>query len=69
MAAIAGALRVQLEKPDKYIVGDSIEELTPNKIMRALKIRDVAIVLCGLLTLPIFLVIGFYLPLLWGLPI
>ena len=69
MAAIAGALRVQLEKPGKYIVGDSIEELTPNKIMRALKIRDVAIVLCGLLTLPIFLVIGFYLPLLWGLPI
>jgi len=69
MAAIAGALRVQLEKPGKYIVGDPIEELTPNKIMRALKIRDVAIVLCILLALPTFLVVGFYLPLLWGLPI
>ena len=69
MAAIAGALRVQLEKPGKYIVGDSIEELTPNKIIRALKIRNVAIILCILLVLPILLFIGFYLPLLWGIPI
>ena len=69
MAAIAGALHVQLEKPGKYLVGDPIEELTPKKIMQALKIRDVAIVLCVLVALPIFLVIGFYLPLLWGLPI
>jgi adenosylcobinamide-phosphate synthase len=69
MAAIAGALHVQLEKPGKYVVGDPIEELTANKIMLALKIRDVAIVLCLLLALPIFVVVGFYLPLLWGLPI
>ena len=69
MAAIAGALNVQLEKPGKYLVGDPIEELTPKKIMQALKIRDVAIVLCVLVALPIFLVIGFYLPLLCGLPI
>ena len=69
MAAIAGALRVQLEKPGKYIVGDSIEELNPNKIIRALKIRNVAIILCILLVLPILLFIGFYLPLLWGIPI
>jgi adenosylcobinamide-phosphate synthase len=69
MAAIAGALHVQLEKPGKYVVGDPIEELTPNKIIRALKIRDVSIVLCVLLALPIFLLIGFYLPLLWGIPI
>lgn len=69
MAAIAGALHVQLEKPGKYVVGDPIEELTANKIIRALKIRDVSIVLCVLLALPIFVVVGFYLPLLWGLPI
>jgi cobalamin biosynthesis protein CobD/CbiB len=60
---------VQLEKPGKYVVGDPIEELTPKKIIRALKIRNVAIVLCVLLALPIFLLIGFYLPLLWGIPI
>ena len=69
MAAIAGALHVQLEKPGKYIVGDPIEELTPNKIVRALKIRNVSIVLCVLLALPIFLLVGIYLPLLWGFPI
>jgi hypothetical protein len=34
-----------------------------------LKIRDVSIVLCVLLALPIFVVIGFYLPLMWGIPI
>ena len=69
MAAIAGALRVQLEKPGKYKVGDPIEELTPKKILRALKIRDLAIILCAVMVLPIFLFIGLYLPLLWGLPI
>jgi adenosylcobinamide-phosphate synthase len=69
MAAIAGALHVQLEKPGKYIIGDPIEELTPNKILRALKIRNVSIVLCVLLALPIFLLVGIYLPLLWGFPI
>ncbi len=69
MAAIAGALHVQLEKPGKYTVGDAVEELTPNKILRALKIRNVAIVLCALLALPIFLLVGLYLPFLWGFPI
>ena len=69
MAAIAGALHVQLEKPGKYSVGDKIEELTPNKIIRALKIRDLSIVLCILLVLPVIIFIGFYLPFLWGLPI
>jgi adenosylcobinamide-phosphate synthase len=69
MAAIAGALHVQLEKPGKYIVGDKIEELTPNKIMRALQVRNIAIILCIVLVLPIIAFIGFYLPFLWGLPI
>ena len=69
MAAIAGALHVQLEKPGKYIVGDKIEELTPNKIMRALQVRNIAIILCIILVLPIIAFIGFYLPFLWGLPI
>ncbi len=69
MAAIAGVLHVQLEKPGKYVVGDPVEELTASKILRALKIRDVSIVLCALLALPIFVVVGLYLPMLWGFPI
>ena len=52
MAAMAGALRVQFEKPGQYILGDSAEVLTSEKILRALRIRDVTIVLCVLLFLP-----------------
>jgi adenosylcobinamide-phosphate synthase len=60
MAAIAGALRVQLEKPGHYVVGDSIEELTSNKIIRALRIRNVAIILCIFFMLPILLLVRLY---------
>jgi adenosylcobinamide-phosphate synthase len=69
MAAIAGALHVQLEKRGKYTVGDPLEVLTADKIIRALKIRDLSIVLCILLVLPIIIVVGLYWPFLWGLPI
>jgi len=61
MASIAGALRVQLEKPGQYAVGDPIEELDANKILRALRIRNVAILLAILFTLPILLVTSLYL--------
>ena len=61
MAAMAGALRVQLEKPGQYVIGDQIEELTPNKIMRSIKIRNVAIILFVLLMLPILLLTTLYL--------
>lgn len=53
MAAMAGALHVELEKPGKYILGDSVEPLDGGKILEALKIRDLAIVLCVLLFLPV----------------
>jgi adenosylcobinamide-phosphate synthase len=53
MAAMAGALRVQLEKPGQYILGEQKEPLTPNKIIQALKIRNAAILLCVLFVLPI----------------
>ena len=68
MAAIAGALHVQLEKPGRYTVGDPTEELNADKIRRSLKIRDLSIVLCILMVLPIIVVVGVYLPFLWGLP-
>jgi adenosylcobinamide-phosphate synthase len=61
MASMAGALRVQLEKPGQYAVGDPIEDLNANKIIRALKIRNVAIILATLLMLPILLLTHVYL--------
>jgi adenosylcobinamide-phosphate synthase len=51
MAAMAGALGVQLEKPGQYILGEQTETLSPNKILRAIKIRNMAMVLCVLLSL------------------
>ena len=63
MAAMAGALRVQLEKPGQYVLGDSLEPLTGEKILGALRIRDVTIVLWALLCLGIIAVTRlFFLP-------
>jgi adenosylcobinamide-phosphate synthase len=61
MAAVAGALRIQLEKPGQYVLGDPTEELSPNKIVDALRIRDVTIVLWTLLILPILVLTSLYL--------
>ncbi len=60
MAAIAGALHVQLEKPGQYIVGDKVEELNSSKILTALRIRDISIVLSILLFLPILVVVRLF---------
>jgi adenosylcobinamide-phosphate synthase len=60
MAAMAGALRVQLEKPGQYILGEQMEPLSPDKILHALRIRNMAILLCVLLCLPIILVTRLY---------
>jgi adenosylcobinamide-phosphate synthase len=60
MAAMAGALRVQLEKPGQYVLGDSLEQLTPDKILLALRLRNMAVILCILLSLPIILVTRLY---------
>jgi adenosylcobinamide-phosphate synthase len=57
IAAMAGALRIQLEKPGYYVVGDAVGVPSPQHIKRALRIRDVSIILCVLLLLPaLFLV-------------
>jgi adenosylcobinamide-phosphate synthase len=55
MASMAGALRIQLEKPGQYVVGDQIEELDSSKILHALRIRNVAIILGILVMLPVLL--------------
>jgi adenosylcobinamide-phosphate synthase len=61
MAAMAGALRVQLEKPGQYILGEQTEQLTPNKILQALRIRNMAVILCMLFVLPIIWLTRLYL--------
>ena len=53
MAAMAGALEVQLEKPGQYVLGEQTETLSSDKILHAVKIRNMAMVLCILLSLPI----------------
>jgi adenosylcobinamide-phosphate synthase len=56
MAAIAGALGVELEKPGIYVIGDAVEPLGEKHIYKALKIRDAAVVLFILLVaVPIIL--------------
>jgi adenosylcobinamide-phosphate synthase len=60
MAAIAGALHIQLDKPGHYSVVDKTEDLTPNKILTALKIRDTSIVLSILLFLPVLIVVRLF---------
>jgi adenosylcobinamide-phosphate synthase len=60
MAAMAGALHVQLEKPGKYTLGDPAEKLDSNKIMEAVKIRDVSVVLCLLLFLPLLILVRLF---------
>ena len=65
MAAVAGALRIQLEKPGQYILGDAQEPVTGEKILGALKIRDVTIVLWGLLCVGIIVLVRLF----WFIPI
>jgi adenosylcobinamide-phosphate synthase len=60
MAAVAGALRIQLEKPGQYVLGDAVEPLTSDKILRALRIRNMAIVLTVLVCLPIIVLVRLY---------
>jgi adenosylcobinamide-phosphate synthase len=55
MAAMAGALGVQLQKPGYYVIGESKQELSYEHIKKALRIRNAAmalfIILVGLPTL------------------
>ncbi|MGE5533242.1 MAG: adenosylcobinamide-phosphate synthase CbiB [Bacillota bacterium] len=65
MAAVAGALRIQLEKPGQYILGDAQEPLTGDKILGALRIRNVTIVLWGLLCIGVIILVRLF----WFTPI
>lgn len=59
MAAMAGALRVQLEKPGQYVLGEPLEKLNGDKILCALQIRDVTIVLWMIMCVGIIAVTRF----------
>jgi len=65
MAAVAGALHIQLEKPGQYILSDADEPLTGEKILGALRIRDVTIVLWGLLCVAVIVLVRLF----WFMPI
>jgi adenosylcobinamide-phosphate synthase len=54
MAAAAGALNVQLEKPETYTLGKPGTDLTPVKIIEALKLTSVTITLFLLIIIIIF---------------
>lgn len=60
MAAMAGALNVQLEKPGQYVLGDPVKPLNGETILGALKIRDVTIVLWGLICVAVIVVVRFF---------
>ncbi len=60
MAAIAGALNIQLDKPGHYRVGDPVEVLNANKILTSLKIRDISIILSILLFIPVIIVVRLF---------
>ena len=60
MAAMAGALGVQFEKPSQYILGEQTESLTPEKIIQALRIRNTVLILFGILCLPLIVFVRLY---------
>ncbi len=60
MAAMAGVLHVQFEKPGQYILGDAEQPLGASKILESLKIRNAAIVLCVLMFLPSLILVRLF---------
>ncbi|HSV48997.1 MAG TPA: cobalamin biosynthesis protein, partial [Candidatus Acidoferrales bacterium] len=60
MAATAGALKIQLEKPGKYILGDPQEPLTGKKVIGAMRIRDVTIILWGLICVAVIVLVRLF---------
>ncbi|RLG59504.1 cobalamin biosynthesis protein [Candidatus Geothermarchaeota archaeon] len=59
MAAIAGVLRIRLEKKGHYVLGDPIEPLTPEKVLEAIHVVDLAIFLTIILILVLSYVVFF----------
>jgi adenosylcobinamide-phosphate synthase len=62
MAATAGALNVELVKPNTYILGDPNEKLTTKKINDAIKLTKMTTLLFIITTFIIFKIIYVFLP-------
>jgi adenosylcobinamide-phosphate synthase len=60
MAAVAGALHIQLEKPDQYFLGDADEPVTGKKIIDSVRIRDMTIMLWGLLCAAVLVLVRLF---------
>lgn len=45
MAATAGTLSIQLEKPGNYLLGDSIDQLDNSHIFRSIKLLQLTVLL------------------------
>jgi len=60
MATVAGALHIQLEKPGQYILGDAEEPVTGRKILDSVRIRNVTIVLWGLLCVVVLVLVRLF---------
>lgn len=65
MAATAGALNVQLVKPNTYILGDPKEELTTDKINDAIKLTKITTLLFFITTYIFFKIIYSFLPIIF----
>ena len=58
MAAVAGALDIQLIKKDTYVLGDNIKNISKNDIIVAIKLTCVSIVLSTLVLVLVFLILS-----------
>jgi adenosylcobinamide-phosphate synthase len=57
MAAMAGCLRIRLEKLGEYVLGDPVEEPAPHKIVDALRVAKVSAALfCVFVVIPLVFV-------------
>ena len=65
MAATAGALNVQLVKPNTYILGDSNENLTTTKITDAIKLTKMTILLFIIITYIFFKIVYTFIPIIF----
>lgn len=59
MAAVAGALRIQLEKKDTYIMGDKTQSLNVEDIDNAVKLTKRTILLSTIFLIIIYLILNF----------
>lgn len=58
MSAVAGALNIQLEKKDTYILGDKTKKLTLNDIDLSIKLTRMTIIVSTIILILIYLIVN-----------